>query len=263
MRFGHRFRPPTGFDEQSLASVRAWAEHRCQVPPRRLDWYVREDPAPNAFAAGRPSIAFTTGFLQLLEARRLSHDEAVAVAIHEIGHHATRATKYGLMVEWLSWPWRAAYRALTRLGAAMPYAGAGMLLMPVVFTVAIIQTAQLDAPPERLVPVLALLITLALGIFRVPGLRRRPRPGKRARRRPLHRPAGRRRRSGHRPTPRRAIPPKRSTHSPPPLPPHNRAEAAAAGRSRPTATSADGRLPSPRSGWGPEGPRGSRGAGRH
>lgn len=74
------------------------------------------------------------------------------------------------MVAWLSWPWRAACRALLRAAAAMPYPAARMLLMPVVFTVAIVQTAQADAPPEQLVPVLALLITLVLGIFVYPAL---------------------------------------------------------------------------------------------
>ncbi|MGI8613290.1 MAG: M48 family metalloprotease [Nocardioidaceae bacterium] len=143
-------------------------ERRCRVRPGRLDWYIRDDPEPNAFAAGRRSVAVTSGFLQLLQTGRLSHDEAVAVVIHEIGHHATRATRHGLLAEWLCWPWRVTYRACMRLGGTMPYAEAGMLLMPVVFMVAIAQTAQLDAPPEQLIPVLTLLATLALGIFVAP-----------------------------------------------------------------------------------------------
>lgn len=88
--------------------------------------------------------------------------------IHEIGHHATHATRYGLLVEWLSWPWRAVYRASTRLGREMPYAEVGTLLMAPAFVIAIVRTAQLHAPPEQLVPVLALLVTLSVGIFAAP-----------------------------------------------------------------------------------------------
>lgn len=170
VRAVYRYRVPAGPDVEWLSSLQTCAEHRCEVRPGRLNWYVRDDPQPNAFAAGRCSVAVTTGFLQLLQNGRLGHDEAVAVVIHEIGHHATRATRYGLLAEWLCWPWRVTYRTVMRLGGAMPYAEAGMLLLPLVFVIAIVQTAKLDAPPEQLVPVLALLATLAMGIFIAPVL---------------------------------------------------------------------------------------------
>ena len=170
MHVVYRFRVPAGTDAEGLTSLRVWAEHRCGVRPGRLDWYVRDDPQPNAFAAGRRSVAVTTGFLQLLQTGRIGHDKAVAVAIHEIGHHATGATRYGLLAEWLCWPWRVTYRSMMRLGGAMPCAEAGTVLMPVIFVIAIVRTAQLDAPPEQLVPVLAVLATLALGIFVAPAL---------------------------------------------------------------------------------------------
>jgi len=92
---------PAGTDAEWLTSLRVWAEHRCWVRPGRLDWYVRDDLPLKAFAAGRRSIAVTTGFLQLLQTGRIRHDEAVAVAIHEIGHHVTGATRYGLLAQWL------------------------------------------------------------------------------------------------------------------------------------------------------------------
>lgn len=166
----YRFRVPAGTDAEWLTSLRVWAEHRCWVRPGRLDWYVRDDLQLKAFAAGRRSIAVTTGFLQLLQTGRIRHDEAVAVAIHEIGHHVTGATRYGLLAQWLCWPWRVTYRVMMRLGGAMPYAEAGTVLTPVIFVIAIVRTAQLDAPPEQLVPVLSLLATLALGIFVAPAL---------------------------------------------------------------------------------------------
>lgn len=165
-----RFETPAAAAGEWLRWLQGQAETRCHVEPGRLDWYVRDDATPNAFAAGRRSVAVTTGFLQLLYSGRLSHDQAVAVAVHEIGHHATRATRYGLLAEWLCWPWRAIYRAVMRLGGHMPYANAAMLLLPVVFVIAIVQTAQLDGPPEQLIPALALLIVLALGIFVAPPL---------------------------------------------------------------------------------------------
>jgi len=90
------------------------------------------------------------------------------VAIHEIGHHVTGGTRYGLLADWLCWPWQAVHRAVMRLGGMLPYAEASMPLLPVIFTVALVRTAQLDAPPEQLVPVLALLVTLTLGIFVAP-----------------------------------------------------------------------------------------------
>lgn len=170
MHVVYRFRVPAGTDAEWLTSLWVWAERRCGVRPGRLDWYVRDDPQPNALTAGRRSLAVTTGFLQLLHAGRIGHDEAVAVAIHEIGHHATGATRYGLLAQWLCWPWRVTYRATMRLGGTVPYAEAGTVLMPVIFVIAIVRTAQLDAPPEQLVPVLTVLATLALGIFVAPAL---------------------------------------------------------------------------------------------
>ena len=100
---------------------------------------------------------------------------------------------------WLSWPWQAIYRLSTRLGQLLPWASAAMVFLPVVFVVAFVTVARQDALPERVVPVLALLVVLALAIFvhpvadaavsragehaadRVrPPSRRRSRPGRRA-----------------------------------------------------------------------------------
>jgi len=168
VRAFYRLRVPAGNDRAWLEWLQAGAEHRCRVHPGRLDWYLRDDPQPNAFAAGRRSVAVTSGFLHLVKSGRLSHDQAIAVVIHEIGHHATGGTRYGLLADWLCWPWQAVYRAVMRLSGMLPYAEASMLLLPVIFTIAIVRTARLDAPPEQLVPVLALLVTLTLGIFAAP-----------------------------------------------------------------------------------------------
>lgn len=84
VRVVYRFHRPVGAAAEWLDSLRELAEHRCRVPPGRLDWYVRDDPQPNAFVAGRRSVAVTSGFLQLLRSGRLDRDQAVAVLIHEL-----------------------------------------------------------------------------------------------------------------------------------------------------------------------------------
>ena len=43
----------------------------------------------------------------------------VAVLVHELGHHATRATRPMLLALWLAMPWRLAARLLTGIGLAL------------------------------------------------------------------------------------------------------------------------------------------------
>ena len=160
-----RLRIPTGQEIEWLTSLQAWTEQRCAVGAGRFDWYVRDDPAPAALAAGRRSIAVTTGFLRLLYDGALTHRQAVAVCRHEAGHHVTGRCRYGLVVCWLTWPWQAIYRLSMRLGRLLPWASAAMVFLPVVFVIAFVNVARQDAPPERVVPVLALLLVLALAIF--------------------------------------------------------------------------------------------------
>jgi Zn-dependent protease with chaperone function len=160
----YRFRTPTGRDAEWLAWLRKRTEDRCGIAAGRVDWYVRNDPAPNAFAAGLRSIAVTTGFLHLLYDGRLTPDQALAVGAHEVGHHVTRGPRYGLIVDWLSWPWRAVYRAATRIGHGLPLSGAGTLLMPLVFAVAIPNVVRHDGPPGRVTPVLVALITVVIAV---------------------------------------------------------------------------------------------------
>lgn len=97
---------PAGNDREWLDWLHAEAEQRCRARPGRLDWYLRDDPQPKAFAGGRRSVTVTSGFLRRVKTGQLSHHQAVAVAIHEVGHHATGGTRYGLLADWLCWPWR-------------------------------------------------------------------------------------------------------------------------------------------------------------
>ncbi len=164
----YRFRTPTGRDAEWLTWLQQRAEDRCRIATGRLVWYVRTDPAPNAFAFGRRSIAVTTGFLHLLYNGRLTPDQAVAVAIHEVGHHITRDVQYGLIVDWLTWPWRTVYRTAIRIGHTLPLPGCGTLLMPVVFAVAIVNVVREGGPAENGVPVLVALITVVIAVVASP-----------------------------------------------------------------------------------------------
>ncbi|MDQ3465666.1 MAG: M48 family metalloprotease [Actinomycetota bacterium] len=162
-----RFRIPTSPEFEWLTSLGAWTKRRCAAGPGRFDWYVRDDPEPAVLAAGGRSIAVTTGFLRLLYDGALSHRQAVAVLLHEAGHHITGRCRYGLVVCWLSWPWQVIYRFSMRLGQLLPWAGAAMVFLPVVFVVAFVNVARQDAPTGKVVPVLALLLVLAIFVYPV------------------------------------------------------------------------------------------------
>ena len=163
------FRRPTGVDKDWLDWLQARVEHRCGLEPDRFDWYVHRDDQANAMSVGRRTIAVTSGFLQLLRTRRLGPAQGVAVAMHEVGHHAIRGTHYSLPTEWLAWPWQATYRTVMRLGAGLPFAATAKLLWPVVFAVAFLNIARDQAgAPEQVIPVLILLAILALAVLVYP-----------------------------------------------------------------------------------------------
>ena len=59
------------------------------------------------------------GFLRSV-AQRLTDDHLVAVLVHELGHHVSRANRYGLVTIWLAAPWRLARRMV--VGVALAFA---------------------------------------------------------------------------------------------------------------------------------------------
>lgn len=107
----------------------------------------------------------STGFLQLVYAGALTPGQAVAVLLHEVGHHATGGNRYGLVLRWLCLPWDVTYRMSIRIGGALPFARTGMLLFPVLFPIAFVNVAREDAPAEQVVPVLVVLVVVALAVF--------------------------------------------------------------------------------------------------
>jgi STE24 endopeptidase len=86
---------------------------------RDVELYVQTARAPNAYAAGGRSVAVTTRVVEDYASGRLPMNQLVAVLVHELGHHATGATRPMLFVSWLSAPWRLARSLLTGLASIL------------------------------------------------------------------------------------------------------------------------------------------------
>ncbi|TFV88125.1 hypothetical protein E4P40_10485 [Blastococcus sp. CT_GayMR20] len=169
------FRTPSGRDAEWLNWLRGECEHpRCGLigapVARDLDWYVIEDRQPNAFAAGRHSIAITTGLLHRVHAGHLTRNELLAVALHEIGHHAAGDTRHGLVIWWLTWPWQTVRLFAVRLGHRIPPFGAGAVLTPVVVAVAIWRVATGGSPGAQAWATIAVLSAALLAAYVQPAV---------------------------------------------------------------------------------------------
>lgn len=147
VRLAYRFRRPTSQERQLLEPVWNAALGSCAVAGDRLDWYVQPGSHLNACAAGRRSVAVTEGALRGFLAGRVSQRQMQALLAHELGHHATHASRYGLATGWLAAPGRLAFRVVLgiaetlgaggrRLGAAVP------VLFAVGGTIAMVQLVQ-------------------------------------------------------------------------------------------------------------------------
>ena len=146
VRLALGFRPLSTSQRQLLEPVSAAALARCGLPGGAVDWYVQAGGLPNACAAGRRTVAVTQGALDNLLAGRLPADLFAAVLVHELGHHATRAGRYGLAASWYSAPGRVAYRLVVSLAVLAcdgrrPGRGTG-LVVAVAGAVALVQSAQ-------------------------------------------------------------------------------------------------------------------------
>lgn len=142
--FGMR-RLPDG-EARVVAAVWARALHVSGCDGDAVDLLMQAGDAANAYAAGRRTVAVTGGALREFTARRLSEDQFCAVLVHEIGHLRTGGTRFGLVVLWLTMPWRCACRWL--LTGCYRVAGRGqpLPLLSVVAAagvgVAVVQSAQ-------------------------------------------------------------------------------------------------------------------------
>jgi STE24 endopeptidase len=82
-----------------------------------VELYVQTARAPNAYAAGGRSVAVTSRVVEDHATGRLPEGKLVAVLVHELGHHATGATRPTLLLTWLTAPWRATASVLAGLAS--------------------------------------------------------------------------------------------------------------------------------------------------
>jgi len=109
VRVGCGFHRPTAAQAAILSSPWSAALRHSQLTPHDLQLYLRGAPEANAYAAGTRSVA-PTGLLTEFQAHRLAEDYLEAVLPHELGHRASRATRFALVTAWLAAPWRIATR---------------------------------------------------------------------------------------------------------------------------------------------------------
>lgn len=161
----YHFRAPTGRDADWLDWLKTRSEQLGALPAGPFDWYVLDDVRPNAYAAGRRSIAVTTGLLRRLYARHLTKEELLASALHEVGHHVTGGVRHGLVLWWLTWPWQTVHRFTFGLGPRLPFSGAGELLMPIILAIAMWQIGSEGGPAWRVVSEIVILAAIAVAIY--------------------------------------------------------------------------------------------------
>lgn len=158
-----RCRTPTTAERATFAPVWRDVLARCHITPDAVDLYIRPGRGINAYAIGRRTIAFTAGVLREYRAGRLAPELLGALAAHELGHHATRATRLGLAAGWYAAPWRILYRTAARI--ALRLVGRLPLLPTVGIAVAAIAVGTVQGTRQHAwVAVGVLLATAVLAI---------------------------------------------------------------------------------------------------
>jgi STE24 endopeptidase len=114
-----RFHRPSPVRAAALGPAWATALRVTGTAAGDVQLYVQIARAPNAYAAGGRSVAVTSRAVEDYESGRLPEDQLVAVLVHELGHHATGATRTMLLVSWLTAPWRVARSLLTDLASIL------------------------------------------------------------------------------------------------------------------------------------------------
>ena len=121
VRVAYGFHRPSARQEAALQPAWATALRVTGTTAGDVNLFVQTARMPNAYAAGGRSVAVTTRVLQDHESGRLPEDLLAAVLVHELGHHATGATRQMLLLSWLAAPWRLTTRLL--IGLAHSLAG--------------------------------------------------------------------------------------------------------------------------------------------
>ncbi len=155
------FRRPTSAQADALRPVWTAAISRAGIPAGDVDLYVKRAVEPNGYTVGRRSLAVSSGLLELFLARRLGDDQIVAVLVHELGHHATGATRYTPASSWLAAPWRIASRLVIGIPLAILGRRQPKPLLALVLTVAVVRGVQQLIAQHQWAPALLLATTAA------------------------------------------------------------------------------------------------------
>jgi STE24 endopeptidase len=113
------FRRPSPAQAASLQPAWSTALELTGTAASDVELYVQTDRAPNACAAGGRSVAVTSRVVEDHATGRLPEGQLVAMLVHELGHHATGATRPMLLLTWLSAPWRTTASVLAGLASAL------------------------------------------------------------------------------------------------------------------------------------------------
>jgi len=158
---GFGFRRPDSTRGAALTKPWDSALDRAGIAREAVDLYEAPGAEVNAYAVGRRSIAVTSGALNELLARRLDGLDLEPVLVHELGHIATRATRFGVISTWLSLPWRLTSRAVLGRGLATVGRKQPIRLLGVVVGAAVIR-ALVQAITQGQTAAAALLCALAV-----------------------------------------------------------------------------------------------------
>ncbi|CCH88509.1 membrane protein of unknown function; Putative peptidase domain [Modestobacter italicus] len=119
VRVAFGFRRPSPAQAAVLQPLCAAALTSAGTRADDVELYVQRNRQLNAYATGGRSVAVTSRVLDEHRAGRLSDGQVVAVLVHELGHHASRATRPMLIAMWLAAPWRVAARLLASLTSGL------------------------------------------------------------------------------------------------------------------------------------------------
>jgi STE24 endopeptidase len=104
LRAAFGFHRPIPAQVASLKPAWSAALRVAGIDPGDVELYVQTARAPNAYAGGGRSVAVTSRVVEDHATGRLPEGQLVAVLVHELGHHATGATRPMLLVSWLTTP---------------------------------------------------------------------------------------------------------------------------------------------------------------
>ncbi|MCW2529559.1 MAG: rane protein of unknown function [Pseudonocardiales bacterium] len=161
VRLGAGFRRPTATQTALLDPAWTAALSRCGLTRSHVDLYMQRSAHPNAFAAGRRSVAVTTGLLTKFQTRQIATEQLTAVLVHELAHLSSRATNFAMITLWLAAPWRFISRLVIGIGLAT--VGRCQPRRPLLLVVlAGLASAVADAIQQRQLAVAFVLISLPI-----------------------------------------------------------------------------------------------------